>query len=100
LIWGTTAFCDEFTGDFGGAFKATSIGVCRLFCRLAENWSHGILGLLQHYQGGKQTSRLRASMSEDDPLTDIVLPPVGGDLFSGGTFYCCPVDGLCRCKTP
>jgi len=22
-MWGTTSFCDEFTGDFGGAFEAT-----------------------------------------------------------------------------
>jgi hypothetical protein len=49
LIWGTTSFCDELTGDFGGAFEATSIGGCRLFCRLAEIQSHGVLGLLQHY---------------------------------------------------
>jgi hypothetical protein len=42
----------------------------------------------------------RTFKSGFDPLTAIVLPPVGGDLFSGGTFYCCPVDGLCRCKTP
>jgi hypothetical protein len=33
---GTTAISDEFTGDFGGAFEATSIDGCRLFCRLAE----------------------------------------------------------------
>jgi len=36
LMWGTTSFCDELTDDFGGAFEATSIDVCRLFCRLAE----------------------------------------------------------------
>jgi hypothetical protein len=36
LMWGTTSFCDELTGDFGGAFEATSIDGCRLFCRLAE----------------------------------------------------------------
>jgi hypothetical protein len=35
-MWGTTSICDELTGDFGGAFEATSIDGCRLFCRLAE----------------------------------------------------------------
>jgi hypothetical protein len=24
LMWGATSFCDELTGDFGGAFEATS----------------------------------------------------------------------------
>jgi len=33
---GTTSFCDELTDDFGGAFEVTSIGGCRLFCRLPE----------------------------------------------------------------
>jgi hypothetical protein len=47
-MWGTTSFCDELTGDFGGAFEATSIDDCRLFCPLAEIQSHGVLGLLQH----------------------------------------------------
>src|SRR6266446_2600421 len=37
LMWGTTSFCDELTGDFGGAFQATSIDDCSLFYRLAEN---------------------------------------------------------------
>jgi hypothetical protein len=45
----TTSLCDELTEDFGGAFEATSIDGCRLFCRLAEIWPHGVLGLLQHY---------------------------------------------------
>jgi hypothetical protein len=36
LMWGTTSFCDELTGDFGGAFEVTSIDGCRLLCRLAE----------------------------------------------------------------
>src|ERR1700686_1529352 len=49
LMWGTTSFCDELTDAFGGAFEATSIDGCRLFCRLAEIWSRGVLGLLQHY---------------------------------------------------
>jgi hypothetical protein len=49
-MWGTTSFCDELTGDFGGAFEATSIDGCRLFCRLAGIWYHGVLGLLQHYR--------------------------------------------------
>src|ERR1700733_4783447 len=47
--WGTNSFCGELTGDFGGVFEATSIDGCRLFCRLAEIQSHGVLGLLQHY---------------------------------------------------
>ena len=49
-MWGTTSFCDELTGGFGGAFEPTSIDGCRLFCRLAEISSHGVLGLLQHYR--------------------------------------------------
>jgi hypothetical protein len=49
-MWATTLFCDELTGDFGGAFEATSIDSCRLFCRLAEIQLHGVLGLLQHYR--------------------------------------------------
>src|SRR5438093_470401 len=48
LMWGTTSFCDELTGDFGGAFEATSIDSCRLLCRSAKIQSHGVLGLLQH----------------------------------------------------
>jgi hypothetical protein len=44
---GTTSFYDELTGDFGGAFEATSIDGCRLLCHLAEIQSHGVLGLLQ-----------------------------------------------------
>jgi hypothetical protein len=47
LMWGTNSFCDELTGDFGGAFEAASIDGCRLFCHFAEIWSHGVLGLLQ-----------------------------------------------------
>src|SRR4030081_3940669 len=35
-MWGTSSFCDELTGDFGGAFEATSIDGCRLFCRLGS----------------------------------------------------------------
>jgi hypothetical protein len=31
-MWGTTSFCDELTDDFRGAFEATSIDDCRLFC--------------------------------------------------------------------
>jgi hypothetical protein len=49
-MWGTTSSCDELTDDFGGAFEATSIDGCRLFCRLAEIWPYGVLGLLQHYR--------------------------------------------------
>jgi hypothetical protein len=48
-MWGTTSFCDELTGDFGGAFEIASVDDRRLLCRLAENWSHSILGVLQHY---------------------------------------------------
>src|SRR5215467_10011431 len=47
LMWGTTSFCDELTGDIGGAFEATSIDGCRLFCHLAEILPHGVLGVLQ-----------------------------------------------------
>jgi hypothetical protein len=49
LMWGTTSLCDELTDDFGGAFEATSIDGCRLFCRLAEIWPYGVLGVL-HYR--------------------------------------------------
>jgi hypothetical protein len=49
-MWGTTSFCDELTDAFGGAFEASSIDDCRLFCRLAVIWSRGVLGLLQHYR--------------------------------------------------
>jgi hypothetical protein len=48
---GATLFSDELTGDFGGAFEATSIDGCRLFCRLAEIQSHGVLGLLHNTIG-------------------------------------------------
>jgi hypothetical protein len=37
LMWWTTSFCDEITGDSGGAFEAASIGDCRLSRRLAKN---------------------------------------------------------------
>jgi hypothetical protein len=43
---GVTSIGDEPTSDFVGALEGTSIGNCRLF-RL--NWSHGILGVLQHH---------------------------------------------------
>src|SRR4030088_2343203 len=46
-MWGTTASCDELTGDFGGTFEATSIGDRSLFLPFAENESLGILGVLQ-----------------------------------------------------
>src|SRR5216684_5804993 len=48
IMWGTTSSCDELTGGFGDGLEATSTGDCRLFRLLAENSSHGILGLLQH----------------------------------------------------
>jgi len=64
---GTTSFCDELTGDIGGAFEATSIDGCRLFCRLAEIQSHGVLGLLQHNQGEERTSSLRGLRPAFDP---------------------------------
>jgi len=50
LMWGTTSFCDELTDDIGGAFEATSIDGCRLFCHLAEILPHGVLGVLQQNQ--------------------------------------------------
>jgi hypothetical protein len=31
LMWGPVSFCDELTGDFGGAFEVSSIDGCRLF---------------------------------------------------------------------
>jgi hypothetical protein len=40
----------ELTGNFGGAPEDTSIGDCRLVRPLAENLSHSVLGLLQHYR--------------------------------------------------
>jgi hypothetical protein len=49
-MWGTASFGDELTDDFGSAFEVTSIDGCRLFCRLAEILSHGVLGLLQQYR--------------------------------------------------
>jgi hypothetical protein len=39
---------DKLTGNLGDAIKNTSIGDCRLFRPLAENFSQRILGLLQH----------------------------------------------------
>jgi hypothetical protein len=47
-MWGTTSFCDELTDDFGGAFEATSIDGCRLFCCFAEKSLQAIFGVLQH----------------------------------------------------
>jgi len=37
------------TGDSANRFEAALIGACRLFRRSAEDWSLGILGVLQHY---------------------------------------------------
>jgi hypothetical protein len=37
LMWGTTASCDELTGDFGSTLEATSIGDRSLFRPFAEN---------------------------------------------------------------
>jgi len=49
-MWGTTSTGDELAGNFAGALEDLSIGDRRLFRRLAENYSQGILGLLQHYR--------------------------------------------------
>jgi hypothetical protein len=38
-------------GDLGSAFEATSIDGCLLFCRSAEIYFRGILGLMQHQPG-------------------------------------------------
>src|SRR5271156_272572 len=46
--WGTTSFCDELTGDFGGAFEATSTDGRCLFCYFAEKSPQAIFGVLQH----------------------------------------------------
>jgi hypothetical protein len=46
---GTTSPGGELTGDFGNKLEAISIGDGGLFRLLAENYSHGILGLLQQY---------------------------------------------------
>ncbi len=48
IMWGTTSTGVELTGNFGGALEDTWIGDCRLVRLLAENWSRGVLGLLQH----------------------------------------------------
>jgi hypothetical protein len=47
-MWGTASASDKLTGDFGNRLEGISTGDCRLFRHLAENWSHGIFGLLQH----------------------------------------------------
>jgi hypothetical protein len=49
-MWGTTSSSDELTGDFGDRLEATSIGDCPFYRLLAENYSYGILGLLQQYR--------------------------------------------------
>ena len=77
-MWGTTSFCDELTDDFGGPFEGTSIDNCRLFGRLAEIQSHGVLGLLQHYPpinghrqpGGACPKSANTGLSRCDHLTD------------------------------
>jgi hypothetical protein len=48
---GTTPPCVKLTGDSGNEFEAALIGDCRLFRLFAENYSHSVLGLLQHYRG-------------------------------------------------
>jgi hypothetical protein len=48
ITWGTTPPCVKLTGDSGNGFEAALIGDCRLFRLFAENYSHSVLGLLQH----------------------------------------------------
>src|SRR6516225_10367601 len=70
LMWGTTSFCDELTDDFGGAFEATPIDDCRLFCRLAEILPHSVLGLLQHNQGQSGLERDGIRLNRHRTLLD------------------------------
>jgi hypothetical protein len=56
--------CGELTDDFGGAFEATSIDGCRLFCRLAEIWAARHFGTFATLSPHKQTSSGRPAMSE------------------------------------
>jgi len=55
IIWGATLSSDEFAGVFGNGLEATSFGDCGLFGLFPGNWSHGILGVLQHYPSRQQT---------------------------------------------
>jgi hypothetical protein len=48
IMWGSTPPCVKLTGDSGNGFEAALIGDCRLFRLFAENYSHSVLGLLQH----------------------------------------------------
>src|SRR3982074_3580563 len=48
IMWGTTSSSDELTGDFDSRLKVTSIGSGCLFRLSAGNYSHSILGVLQH----------------------------------------------------
>ena len=78
-MWGTTSFCDELTDDFGGPFEGTSIDNCRLFGRLAEIQSHGVLGLLQHYRHLADLAVSgRMSAVEGRPDFNIELPAPKG----------------------
>jgi hypothetical protein len=43
---------------------------CPLFCLFAKNWSHGILGLLQHYPPATDIDRCGRHVS-NVPITDI-----------------------------
>jgi hypothetical protein len=66
-MWGTTPSSAKLTGDSGSGFEAALIGDCRLFRLSAENWSPGILGVLQHYQGKTGSERRAVKAALFDP---------------------------------
>src|SRR5258705_6333941 len=57
-MWGTKPPCVKLTGDSGNGFEAALIGDCRLFRLFAENYSHSVLGLLQHNRRQSRLSKL------------------------------------------
>src|SRR5882757_6629692 len=69
IMWGTTPPCAKLTGDSANGFEAALIGDCRFFRLSAENWSPGILRVLQHYPG---SNGLSPSASPLLSLTDAV----------------------------
>src|SRR5271156_221355 len=64
LMWGTTSFCDELTGDFGGAFEAISIDGCRLFCCFSEKIAASHFWSFATQSAPKRTSAERADQGD------------------------------------
>lgn len=73
-MWRTTSTSAQLTSNFVGALEGTSIDDCRLVRFLAENYSHRVLGLLQHYRSFSEVG---------DGIAKVCFAPIDGPPQSG-----------------